>query len=128
MLALLLPLLNSIAGGIITPFVKAWSDYKVTQLKINGAAFTAGAEADAAIMQTVLTTEVANNALKVVRTRLRCERWPLNGFAFFIVVGKPGHHTTRRHTSTRSSAAARHYSTQSWSLQKILDSLSQGVT
>jgi hypothetical protein len=65
MLAFIIPILNSLMGGIITPFFKAWSDFKVQQLKTNEAGFASAAAADAAIMQAALVNEAQLNALKV---------------------------------------------------------------
>lgn len=65
MLAVIIPILNAVLGGFITPFVKAWSDYKLTQLKTNEAGFEKAAEADAKIMQAALVSDVQLAALKV---------------------------------------------------------------
>ena len=39
MLALVIPLLNSVLGGIIKPFVAAWTDYERTKLTTGEAGF-----------------------------------------------------------------------------------------
>ena len=41
MLALLLPIVNSLIGGVITPFMKTWADYKRTELTTSEAGFAA---------------------------------------------------------------------------------------
>lgn len=61
----MLGIIMSIFSGIISPLVKAWTNYQVSQLKTNEAGFAAGAAADVAITQAMLTAEVQNNALKV---------------------------------------------------------------
>ena len=60
-LALIMPLIS----GILTPFVKAWSDYKRTQLTTNEAGFVAATASDAEVIKASLTADVADNALKV---------------------------------------------------------------
>lgn len=65
MLALIIPILNSVFGGIIKPFVAAWADYERTKLTTNEAGFAAGAGADSAIMQSALVSDAQINALKV---------------------------------------------------------------
>ncbi|MGI8569129.1 MAG: hypothetical protein ACR2KT_08725 [Methylocella sp.] len=51
MLALIIPVLNSVLGGIIKPFVAAWTDYERTKLTTGEAGFAAAAAADSAVMQ-----------------------------------------------------------------------------
>ena len=46
MLALMIPILNLILGGIIKPFVAAWTDYERTKLTTGEAGFAAAAAAD----------------------------------------------------------------------------------
>lgn len=58
-------LIMTLFGGIITPLVKAWSSYMVGRMQSNEAGFAAGAAADVAVTQAMLSTEVQNNALKV---------------------------------------------------------------
>ena len=60
-LALIMPLIS----GILTPFVKAWSDYKRTQLTTNEAGFVAATASDAAVIKASLVADVADNAMKV---------------------------------------------------------------
>ena len=60
-LALVMPLIS----GILTPFVKAWSDYKRLQLTTNEAGFAAAAAADVETVKTALAADVADNAMKV---------------------------------------------------------------
>lgn len=61
----IMPILNAILGGIITPFVKAWSDYQATKLKTGEAGFEKAADADAKIMQAALVSDVQLAAMKV---------------------------------------------------------------
>ena len=65
MLALMIPILNSILGGIIKPFVAAWTDYERTKLTTGEAGFDAAAKSDAAVMQAALTADVQLSAMKV---------------------------------------------------------------
>jgi len=65
MLATLIPILNSVLGGVIKPFVKAWTDYELTKLKTNEAGFSKAAAADAQIMQTAFANDAQIAALKV---------------------------------------------------------------
>jgi hypothetical protein len=65
MLALIVPILNSVLGGIIKPFVAAWTDYERTQLTTNEAGFEAAAKSDAAVMQAALAADVQLSAMKV---------------------------------------------------------------
>ncbi|VTZ24344.1 conserved membrane hypothetical protein [Methylocella tundrae] len=63
--ALLLPLLNALLGGLITPFVTAWVNYKTNTATIKEQGFAAGAAADATVMQAALANDVQLAALKV---------------------------------------------------------------
>ncbi len=65
MLALVIPILNSVLGGIIKPFVAAWTDYERTKLTTNEAGFAAGAKSDADVMQAALVSDTQMAALKV---------------------------------------------------------------
>lgn len=65
MLAVIIPILNSVLGGVIKPFVAAWADYERMKLKTNEAGFEKAAEADAAIMQAALAADVQMAAMKV---------------------------------------------------------------
>lgn len=65
MLALIIPILNAVLGGVITPFVKAWSDYQSTKLTTGEAGFEKAASADAQIMQAALVSDVQLAAMKV---------------------------------------------------------------
>jgi hypothetical protein len=65
MLALIIPILNSVLGGIIKPFVAAWTDYERTTLTTGEAGFAAAAAADSAVMQAALTSHAQMAALKV---------------------------------------------------------------
>lgn len=65
MLSLILSILNAVLGNIITPFVKAWVDYKRTALQTGEAGFEVAANADAAIMSQALDADIKLQALKV---------------------------------------------------------------
>jgi len=65
MLSLIIPILNAILGGIIKPFVAAWTDYERTKLTTGEAGFEAAAKSDAAVMQAALTADVQMAAMKV---------------------------------------------------------------
>ncbi|MGH7782336.1 MAG: hypothetical protein ACREO5_00605 [Candidatus Binatia bacterium] len=65
MLSLIIPILNSVLGGIIKPFVAAWSDYERTKLTTGEAGFAAGAAVDSAVMQAALAADAQMAALKV---------------------------------------------------------------
>jgi hypothetical protein len=65
MLALIIPILNAVLGGIIKPFVAAWTDYERTKLVTGEAGFAAAAAADQAVMQAALTADVQLSAMKV---------------------------------------------------------------
>ena len=65
MLALVIPLLNSVLGGIIKPFVAAWTDYERTKLTTGEAGFEAAARSDAAVMQAALVSDAQYAAMKV---------------------------------------------------------------
>ena len=65
MLALVIPFLNSVLGGIIKPFVAAWTDYERTKLTTGEAGFEAAAKSDAAVMQAALISDVQYAAMKV---------------------------------------------------------------
>lgn len=65
MLSLIIPILNTVLGGIITPFVKAFVDYKTTQMKTGEAGFDKATIADAQIMQAALVSDTQLAAMKV---------------------------------------------------------------
>jgi len=65
MLALVIPILNSVLGGIIKPFVAAWVNFEQTKLTTGEAGFAAAAAADSAVMQAALTADVQLSAMKV---------------------------------------------------------------
>lgn len=65
MLAFIIPILNSVLGGVIKPFVAAWTDYERTKLTTGEAGFEKAVAADSAIMQTALAAGVQMAALKV---------------------------------------------------------------
>lgn len=65
MLVSIIPILNAVLGGVIKPFVKAWTDYELTKLKTNEAGFSKAAAADAQIMQAAFAADVQMASLKV---------------------------------------------------------------
>jgi hypothetical protein len=65
MLALIIPILNSVLGGIIKPFVAAWTDYERTKLTTGEAGFEKAAASDAQIMQAALASDLQMAAMKV---------------------------------------------------------------
>ncbi len=65
MLALIVPILDSILGSFILPFFKAWTDYKTTQLKTTESGFEAGASADSANLAIIEKAQAETNALKI---------------------------------------------------------------
>jgi hypothetical protein len=65
LLGLIIPLLNTILGGVIRPFVAAWTDYERTKLTTGEAGFESAAEADAKIMQAAIVTDAQLAAMKV---------------------------------------------------------------
>ena len=65
MLSLIIPILNAVLGGIIKPFVAAWTDYERTKLTTFEAGFEAAAKSDAGVMQAALVSDVQLAALKV---------------------------------------------------------------
>ncbi len=65
MLALILPILNALLGGLITPFVTAWVNYKKNALTVQEQGFEAAAANDASVMQAALAGDVQIDALKV---------------------------------------------------------------
>ncbi len=65
MLALIIPILNSVLGGIIKPFVAAWTDYERTKLTTGEAGFEKAAASDAQIMQAALASDAQLAAMKV---------------------------------------------------------------
>ena len=65
MFALIIPILNAVLGGIIKPFVAAWTQYESTKMQTGEAGFEKGAAADAAIMQAALVSDVQLAAMKV---------------------------------------------------------------
>ncbi|MGH6834919.1 MAG: hypothetical protein ACREC9_05045 [Methylocella sp.] len=65
MLALIIPILNAVLGGIIKPFVAAWTDYERTKLTTGEAGFEAAAKSDSAVMQAALAADVQMAAMKV---------------------------------------------------------------
>lgn len=64
-MTILLTILDRLLGGLITPFVKAWSDYKRQQLVTTEKGFEAAAASDAQVMQAALQADSNFAALKV---------------------------------------------------------------
>lgn len=65
MFALIIPILNSLLGGLIKPFVAAWTDYERTKMTTGEAGFEKAAAADQAIMQAALVSDTQLAAMKV---------------------------------------------------------------
>lgn len=65
MLALIIPILNSVLGGLITPFVKAWTDYQNTKLTTGEAGFEKAAAADSVVMTAAMQADVQMAQMKV---------------------------------------------------------------
>ena len=65
MLALSFPFSTRFSGGIIKPFVAAWTDFEQTKLTTGEAGFAAAAASDSAVMQAALTADVQLSAMKV---------------------------------------------------------------
>lgn len=65
MLTFIIPILNVVLGGIIKPFVAAWTQYESTKIKTGEAGFEKAAAADAQIMQAALVSDVQLNAMKI---------------------------------------------------------------
>ncbi len=64
MAALILPIINALFGGLITPFVNAWVGYKKNALIIEEKGFEAATASDAQVMQAALKSDIELNALK----------------------------------------------------------------
>ncbi len=64
MIALILPLLNSLLGNIITPFVNAWVSYKTEAMKTGEAGFEVAAKTDAQVMTQALASDVQMAQIK----------------------------------------------------------------
>lgn len=65
MLALIVPILDSVLGSFILPFFKSWTDYKTTQLRTTESGFEAGANADTANLAIIEKAQAETNALKI---------------------------------------------------------------
>lgn len=65
MLAFIIPILNSVLGGIIKPFVAAWTDYERAKLTTGEAGFEAATKGDSVVMQAALAADTQINALKI---------------------------------------------------------------
>lgn len=87
MLALILPVLNAVFGGVITPFVNAWVGYKKSSLVLEEKGFEAGAVADATVMAAALSADVQLNALKI-----QVYGQPINRLIMFIAGVPPAVH------------------------------------
>ena len=64
-MALLLPILNYLFGGVIQGFLTQWLNYKTSLATSQEAGFAAATISDAQNLQVVANAEIANNALKV---------------------------------------------------------------
>ncbi|MGB6176246.1 MAG: hypothetical protein WBF43_07895 [Methylocella sp.] len=64
MLALIIPILNAVLGGIIKPFVAAWVNFEHTKLTTGEAGFAAAAAADATVMQAAIAADAQLAAMK----------------------------------------------------------------
>ena len=65
MLGFLMPIINSLFGGLLLPLFKEWTAYRVNVETSKEAGFEAAARADQANLQTIANAEIENNALKV---------------------------------------------------------------
>jgi hypothetical protein len=65
MLALVMPLVNWLFGGVLQSFFTQWLSYKATVATSQEAGFAAAASADQANLQVVAASEVAIDAQKV---------------------------------------------------------------
>jgi len=65
MLGFLMPLINTLFGGLLLPLFKEWTKYRTSIETSKEAGFAEAAKADAINLQTIANSEVANNALKV---------------------------------------------------------------
>lgn len=65
MLGVLMPLINSLFGGLLLPLFKEWTKYRTDIATSKEAGFEAAAKADQANLKTIADDEVANNVLKV---------------------------------------------------------------
>jgi len=65
MLALIIPILNSLLGGLIKPFVAAWTDYERIKMTTGEAGFEKAAAADAVVMTEAMKADVQMASLKV---------------------------------------------------------------
>lgn len=65
MLALIIPALNTVVGGIIRPFIVAWTDYERTKLTTNEVGFEAASKSDASVMISAIAADVQLSALKI---------------------------------------------------------------
>ena len=87
MIAFILPILNAVFGGVITPFVNAWVNYKKSTLVVEEKGFEAGAVADATVMAAALSADVQLNALKI-----QVYGQPINRLIMFIAGVPPAVH------------------------------------
>ncbi len=87
MLPFILPILNALFGGLISPFVKTWSDYKRQQLVANERGFEAAAASDAQVMQAAIKSDVELGALKA-----QAFGQPINRLIMFIAGVPPALH------------------------------------
>ncbi|WP_374308813.1 hypothetical protein [Methylocella sp.] len=64
-MTIFLTILDRLLGGLITPLVKAWSDYKRQQLVATEKGFEAASASDAQVMTAALKNDAEINAMKV---------------------------------------------------------------
>jgi hypothetical protein len=65
MLGFLMPIINTLFGGLLLPLFKEWTAYRTNLATSKEAGFEAAAKVDQANLQTIANAEIANNALKV---------------------------------------------------------------
>lgn len=65
MIAILLPILNALLGGVLKPFVAHWADFERARLVAGEKGFEAAAASDSAVMQQALKADIELNALKM---------------------------------------------------------------
>lgn len=86
MFAWILPLLNGVLGNIITPFVKAWTDYKLVSMKMDEAGFVAAAGADAEVYKAYVAAVAEVDRLKVAQQSSFIGKVMMLGFGVPAVV------------------------------------------
>lgn len=87
MILALIPALSALFGGLIRPFVAAWTNYERLKVVTDEKGFEAAAAADAQIMSEALKSDVELNALKA-----RLYGQPINRLIMFIAGVPPAIH------------------------------------